>query len=123
LDDNAELPVAQSDILEREERFPVSGDVRLTNGGQDFAERVVIDISRAGVGIDGLTHLPPMTRVRIDFPNGRSLTGRMRRRDIFTSGVAFDVPLTDSELCALWTALRNNPCLPRAAGAATTGRA
>ncbi len=52
------------------------------------------------------------TRVRIDFPNGKVRTGLTRRRDTFTSGVAFDMPLTESELCGLWTALRNQPRFP-----------
>jgi hypothetical protein len=101
--------VIHNDRVVREERFPISGDVRLNNGALDYAEMTVIDLSRSGVGIDGLIHFPPETLVRIDFPNGKVRTGRTKWRDTFTSGVAFDVPMTDGELCALWTALRNQP--------------
>lgn len=99
----------QNDPVEREERFPISGDIRLTNDQQDYAELSVIDLSRSGIGIDGLTHFSPETCVRVDFPNGKARTGRTRWRDTFTSGIAFDVPMTDGELCALWMALRSQP--------------
>jgi hypothetical protein len=104
--------VIPNEIVAREERFPINGDIRLTNDQRDHAEMIVIDISRSGVGIDGLMHFPEETPVRVDFPNGKMRTGRTKWRDTFTSGVAFDTPMTDGELCALWTALRNQPHFP-----------
>lgn len=111
--DSAMPAVDQNDRVEREERFPVSADVRVVNDAQDYAELAVIDLSRAGVGIDGLIHFPSDTRVRIEFPNGHVRTGVTRWRDTFTSGVAFDVPMTDGDLCGLWMALRNGPHFAR----------
>ena len=101
--------VNENDRVEREERFPISADIRLVNDAQDHAELITIDLSRSGLGIDGLIHFPADTRVRIDFPNGQVRTGVTRWRDMFTSGVSFDVPMTDSDLCGLWMALRNQP--------------
>ena len=99
----------ENDRVEREARFPISADIRLVNEAEDYAELALIDLSRSGLGIDGLLHFPPETRVRIDFPSGQVRTGITRWRDTFTSGVAFDVPMTDSDLCGLWLALRNKP--------------
>ncbi|HEY1125643.1 MAG TPA: PilZ domain-containing protein [Sphingobium sp.] len=101
--------VHENDKVEREERFPINADVRLVDDAQNHAELTVIDLSRSGIGIDGLIHFPAETRVRVDFPNGQVRTGVTRWRDTFTSGVSFDVPMTDSHLCGLWLALRNNP--------------
>ncbi len=44
--------------------------------------------------------------------NGKMRTGRTKWRDMFTSGVAFDAPMTDGELCALWPALRGTCPIP-----------
>ncbi len=100
------------EIVIRDERFPLKADVRLTNARQDFAEMTAIDISRSGLGIDGLIHFPPETPVRVDFPNGQARTGRTRWRDTFTSGIAFDAPMTDSALGALRAALSDQPYFP-----------
>lgn len=104
--------MTQNNIVTREERFPISGDIRLIDDQQSYAEMTIIDLSRSGLGIDGLMHFPPETHVRIDFPNGTVRTGSTKWRDTFTSGVAFDVPMTNSELCTLWTALRNGAHFP-----------
>lgn len=101
--------VNENERVGREERFPINADVRLVNDAQDYAELTVIDLSRSGIGIDGLIHFPAETRVRIDFPNGHVRTGVTRWRDTFTSGVSFDAPMTDGDLCGLWLALRNKP--------------
>ncbi len=100
------------EIVIRDERFPLKADVRLTNDQQDFAEMTAIDISRSGLGIDGLIHFAPETTVRVDFPNGEVRTGRTRWRDTFTSGIAFDAPMTDGELAALRAALKEQPYFP-----------
>lgn len=111
--------MTDNERVEREERFPINADVRLVNDDQDYAELAVIDLSRSGLGIDGLLHFPPETRVRIDFPNGQVRTGVTRWRDTFTSGVSFDVPMTDSDLGGLWLALRNKPHFPSKARSAS----
>ncbi|MBO9580057.1 MAG: PilZ domain-containing protein [Sphingobium sp.] len=103
----------KNDRVEREQRFPINANIRLVNDADDYAELAVIDLSRSGLGIDGPLHFPPETRVRIDFPSGQVRTGTTRRRDRFTSGVAFDVPMTESDLGGLWLALRNKPHFDR----------
>ena len=107
--------VNENDKVEREERFPIRADIRLVNDAQDYAELTAIDLSRSGIGIDGLIHFPVDTRVRVDFPNGQVRTGVTRWRDTFTSGVSFDVPMSDSDLCGLWLALRTKPHFPNKA--------
>lgn len=101
--------MSSDNIVVRDPRFPTAGDVRVIKDEQDYAELVLLDISRSGVGIDGLIHFPADTPVRVDFPSGETRAGRTRWRDTFTSGIAFDVPMTDDELNALRIALARQP--------------
>ena len=93
------------EVKRRDIRQPLHADIRLTDSADNYAELTIIDISRSGVGIDGLLHFKPETAVRVDFPNGFSRVGKTRWRDTFTSGVAFDEPMTFDELDALERAL------------------
>jgi len=108
--------LSSDDIVVRDTRFPVTGDVRVIKDEQDYAELVVIDISRSGIGIDGLIHFTPDTPVRVEFPGGETRTGRTRWRDTFTSGIAFDVPMMADELNQLRAALATQPHFAGKAG-------
>ncbi|MFT3966115.1 MAG: PilZ domain-containing protein [Sphingobium sp.] len=104
-----------NDSARREDRHALRADIRVT-GPDAHAEAVMVDISRHGLGTDGLMHFAPDSAVRVDFPDGSSRLGQAMWRDGFWSGIRFDTPIDPAELEALFTALTLTPHFPRKQG-------
>ncbi|MCE7795096.1 hypothetical protein LWE61_00840 [Sphingobium sufflavum] len=100
---------------QREARHAIRADVRLSgmageaHGGEMLAEGVMIDLSRHGMGTDGLIHFPPESAVHVTFPDGTTRTGTAMWHDSFWSGIRFDAPLTSGELARLIATLERKP--------------
>jgi hypothetical protein len=100
---SAEVPsssVAASGSRE-DERYCVKADIRMRVNGDVPVLLSMCDLSRGGIGTDGLVQPPIGTHVDIEFPNGFCVAGRAVWRDGFTSGIRFDQELKPEQLESL----------------------
>ncbi|HEX7871460.1 MAG TPA: PilZ domain-containing protein [Sphingobium sp.] len=101
-----------TDSPRREDRNALRADIRVSghiSGSETQVEAMMVDISRHGLGTDALMHFAPDSPVRIDLPNGKSLTGTARWQDGFWSGILFDTPMDQAEFDGLITTLTLRP--------------
>lgn len=103
------LPPGSASGLRDDERHPVKADIHVAVNGGPPVLLSVCDVSRGGIGTDGLTQPPLGARLDIEFPDGRRTTGCAVWRDGFTSGIRFERMLSFAELEALRRSLLAHP--------------
>jgi len=64
------------------------------------------NLSRTGMAIEGLSHVPIGTEFVVDFGDGQFVVARVRRAEEFSQGLEFEVPLVDDGSGGLCTRYR-----------------
>lgn len=95
--------------VRRDDRHRIAADIRVTTTAGAAIALTLIDLSRSGIGTDGLVQFDAGTALHVLFPDGTILAGRSMWREDFSAGILFDEPLDPAALTALLAALTRTP--------------
>lgn len=79
-------------------RARLDTDIGIVSRSGVFAEMVTIDLSRHGVGVDGLLQFQPGEAVTVCFGDRIETAGTVRWHEAFFCGIQFDEPLSEVQV-------------------------
>ncbi len=94
-------------------RHTVAADIRVVDACGTQTDLVAIDLSRTGVGTDGLVQIEAGQPVTVEFPDGTTKAGTAVWRDDFFGGLLFERELTEEEFHRTLRSLASRPQFPK----------
>ncbi|EZP54337.1 MULTISPECIES: hypothetical protein [Sphingomonas] len=82
----------------KSDRHVIAADIRVTDERGNRTDLVAVDMSRTGLGTDGLIQLKAGQSVTIELPDGTVKHGSTVWREDFSGGLLFDQEMTEQEL-------------------------
>ena len=97
----------------RSNRHAVTADIRVVDEHGVQAELVTTNISRTGIGTDGLMQIAAGQSATVQLPDGTVITGVAVWQDDFFGGLLFEEELTEEEYERVLRSLASRPQFPR----------
>jgi hypothetical protein len=97
----------------RSNRHVVTADIRVVDEHGAQAELVTTNISRTGIGTDGLMQIAAGQSATVQLPDGTVITGVAVWQDDFFGGLLFEEELTEEEYERVLRSLASRPQFPR----------
>jgi hypothetical protein len=82
----------------RSDRLAITADIRVTADQGTKTDLVAIDLSRTGLGTDGLVQIEAGTSVAVELPDGTVKKATTVWKENFSGGLRFDQEMTEQEL-------------------------